>query len=117
MRVAAQAAEPFAASRKSSHERNIATLIPECAAAAEFGYEDRQELTLVVGELGVATVTHSHLGGGDVAAFVTFGETQRHARRLTRRQPTAELTLGTRRDGAFEQHAGCKVVSAGEIPV
>ena len=80
MRVAAQAAEPFAARRKSSRERNFAALAPECAAPAEFGYEDRQELTLVVGELAIATVTHSHLGDGDVAAFVTFGETQGHAR-------------------------------------
>jgi anti-sigma regulatory factor (Ser/Thr protein kinase) len=72
MRVAAQAAEPFAARRKSSHERNFAALIPECAAPAEFGYEDRQKLTLVVEELAIATVTHSHLGDGDVAAFVTF---------------------------------------------
>ena len=80
MRVAAQAAEPFAARRKSSRKRNFAALIPECAAPAEFGYEDRQKLTLVVGELGIATVTHSHLGDGDVAAFVTIGKTQGHAR-------------------------------------
>jgi hypothetical protein len=80
MRVAAQGAEPFAASRKSSRERNFAALIPECATPAEFGYEDRQELTLVVGERAIATVTHSHLGDGDVAAFVTIGETQGHAR-------------------------------------
>ena len=80
MRVAAQATEPFAARRKSSRERNFAALIPECAAPAEFGYEDRQKLTLVVEELGITTMTHSHLGDGDVAAFVTFGETQGHAR-------------------------------------
>ena len=80
MRVAAQAAEPFAARRKSSRERNFAALIPECAVPGEFGYEDRQKLTLVVEELGIATVTHSHLSDGDVAAFVTFGETQGHAR-------------------------------------
>ena len=80
MRVAGQAAEPFAARRKSSRERNFAALIPECAAPAEFGYKDRQELTLVVEELGIATVTHSHVRDGDVAAFVIFGETQGHAR-------------------------------------
>lgn len=80
MRVAAQAAEPFAARRKSSCQLNFAALIPECAAPDDFGYEDRQKLTLVVEELGIATVTHSHLGDGDVAAFVTFGETQGHAR-------------------------------------
>ena len=74
MRVAARAAEPFATRRKSSRERNLGALIPECAAPAEFGYEDRQELTLVVEQLGIATATHSHLGDGDVAAFVTFGE-------------------------------------------
>jgi hypothetical protein len=80
MRVAVQAAEPFAAGRKSSRERNFAALIPKCAAPAEFGYEDRQKLTLVVEELSLATVTHRHFGDGDVAAFVTFGETQGHAR-------------------------------------
>jgi hypothetical protein len=80
MRVAAQAAEPFAARRKRSRERNFPALIPECAAPAEFGYEDRQKLTLVVEELGITTMTHSHSGDGDVAAFVTFGETQGHAR-------------------------------------
>ena len=80
MRVAAQAAEPFIARRKSSREYNFAALIPECVTPAEFSYEDRQKLTLVVGELGIATVTHSHLRDGDVAAFVTFGETQGHAR-------------------------------------
>ena len=80
MRVAAQAAEPFAARRKSSRERNFAALIPKCATPAEFGYENRPELTLVVGDLGIAALTHSHLGDGDVAAFVTFGETPGHAR-------------------------------------
>jgi len=92
MRVAAQAAEPFAASRKSSRERNFAALIPECATPAEFGYEDRQELTLVVGEMAIATVTHSHLGDGDVAAFVILEKrkgTRARSMKALRRNSTA----------------------------
>jgi hypothetical protein len=79
MRVSAQAAEPFAARRKSSCQRDPATFVPDCVAPANFGYEDRQKLTLVVEELGIAAVTHSHLGDGDVVAFVTFGAAQGHA--------------------------------------
>jgi len=58
---------------KSLCRRNFAGLIPEWAALTEFGYEDRQKLTLVVEELGIATVTPSHLYDGDVAPFVTSG--------------------------------------------
>ena len=60
--------------------RIFAALVPECAAHAEFGYEDRQKLTLIVEDSRFATVTHRQFGAADVAAFVICEVTQAPAR-------------------------------------
>ena len=89
MHMVAQATEPSAARQKCSYLRIFAALVPECAAHAEFGYEDRQKLTLIVEESRFATVTHRQFGAGDVAAFVTCEVTQAPARWLYER-PAAQ---------------------------
>ena len=48
MRMAAKAANPFAARRKSLSQHDFNALVPECAALAELGYQERPKLTLIV---------------------------------------------------------------------
>jgi hypothetical protein len=79
MRMAAKAANPFAARWKSLCQHNFNALVSECAALAEPGYQDRPKLTLIVGKkMGAERGSPDYLLAGLANSRLTTPILDRH---------------------------------------